>query len=126
VELVRGQLASLKATLSGDSTAKEVRIAADSLDHTLLELEGTLLQVLVTGRGQDDVRWPMRLAEQIDWLAESVQSSDFAPTEAQREVQRLLAQETQAARARFGELFAKDVAGFRDLMRRRNLPDMIM
>jgi photosystem II stability/assembly factor-like uncharacterized protein len=126
VELVRGQLASLKATLSGDSTAKEVRIAADSLDHTLLELEGTLFQVLVTGRGQDDVRWPMRLAEQIDWLAESVQSSDFAPTEAQREVQRLLAQETQAARARFGELFAKDVAGFRDLMRRRNLPDMIM
>src|SRR5213593_4385763 len=86
VEVVRGQLAALKASLAGDSGVADVRSAADSLDQKLLAVEQDLFQVRVTGRGQDILRWPMKLAEQLLYLAGSVQGSVFAPKGPQREV----------------------------------------
>jgi hypothetical protein len=125
VELLRGQLASLRATLAGDSTAADVRARADTLDRTLRAFEEDLFQVKVTGRGQDLLRWPMKLAEQLMYLAQSITSSDFAPTGPQRAVQQLLSGQVREGRTRLDRLMAGDVATFRQQLRSRNLPTLI-
>jgi len=125
VEVLRGELASLRASLAGDSSAAGVRAGADSLDRTLQTFEEDLFQVRVTGRGQDILRWPMKLAEQLMYLAQSITGSDFAPSGSQREVQQLLSGQVREARARLDRLMAGDVAAFRQSLRARNLPNLI-
>jgi photosystem II stability/assembly factor-like uncharacterized protein len=125
VEGARGQVASLKATLGPDSTRADVRAAADSLDQKLLATEATLLQTRVTGRGQDQLRWPMRISEQLIYLAQSVGDSDFGPTASQREVQRLLHDQAKAARTQVDQLLQREVAQFNDMLRKRKLQTLI-
>ena len=84
LENVRGQLAALKSTMSADSTRKDVITAADSLDIKLRVVERKLFQTRATGRGQDILRWPQRISEQLQYLAGEIESSDFAPTESRR------------------------------------------
>ena len=127
VEVVRGQLAALRASFAGDSGLADVRSAADSLDQKLLSVEQDLFQVRVTGRGQDLLRWPMKLAEQLLYLAGSVQSSDFAPTGPQRAVQQLLAGQVKDVRVRVDRVLGAggDLAAFRTFLRARNLANGI-
>ncbi|HEV8566838.1 MAG TPA: hypothetical protein VGQ92_07025, partial [Actinoplanes sp.] len=75
MESVRSQLLGLKAVLPG-----ELRTGADSLEKMFAAVEAELLELRVTGRGQDNIRWPTKLAGQISYLANGVASSDFAPT----------------------------------------------
>jgi len=103
-----------------------VRAAADTLDQKLVAVEETLFQMRVTGRGQDLLRWPMRIAEQLMYLVNSVTSSDFAPTAPQREVQHLLSIQVRDARARLDRVMSGDVAGFRQFIRSKNLPNLIL
>jgi hypothetical protein len=65
LEVVRGQIWALRTLLASDSVRTDVRAAAESLDKKLLVAERKLFQTRVTGRGQDQLRWPMRLAEQL-------------------------------------------------------------
>ncbi len=125
LEQVRGQLAALKASLAGDSSTADVRAAADSLDQKLQRAEAPLFQTKVTGRGQDQLRWPMRIAEQLLYLAGSVQGSDFGPTGSQREVQQLLSGQLREAKADADRTMANDVAAFRSYLRGRNLPGVL-
>jgi photosystem II stability/assembly factor-like uncharacterized protein len=126
LEQLRGQLAGLRATLAGDSATVDVRAAADTLDRKLLAIEENLFQVRVTGRGQDILRWPMKLAEQLLYLAQSVTSSDFAPTGSQRDVLQLLHGQVGEDQKRLQQLMAGDVAAFRQFLRSRNLPNLIL
>jgi hypothetical protein len=125
LEVMRGQLAALQATLAGDSSSADVRAAADSLDRTLLAVEDPLFQMKVTGRGQDDLRWPWGLAERLMYLAQSAGGSDFAPTAAQREVAQLLGGQVRDARARLEGALGGEVARFRQFLRSRNLPNLV-
>jgi len=125
VEVVRGQLAALKASFAGDSGLADVRLAADSFDQKLLAVEQDVFQVRVTGRGQDLLRWPMKLAEQLMYLAGSVQSSDFAPTGPQRAVQQVLHGQTRDVRVRFDQVMGADLVAFRTFLRSRSLANGI-
>jgi photosystem II stability/assembly factor-like uncharacterized protein len=125
IEVLRGQLAALRASLAGDSSAADLRAAADSLDRTLLAVEDPLFQMKVTGRGQDVLRWPAHLAEQLLYLARTTTGSDFSPTASQREVARLLDGRVQEARARLESAMGGPVADFRRLVRSRNVPDLV-
>lgn len=124
-ELVRGQLATLKAFLAGDSGTADVRAQADSLDARFLAAEENLFQTRVTGRGQDLLRWPMKLAEQLLYLAGQVTSSDFAPTTQQREVHQLLHDQLTAARGQLDQAVRADLAAFNALLRQRNLQGIV-
>lgn len=125
LEVLRGQLGALRASLAGDSSAADVRAAADSLDRTLLAVEDPLFQMKITGRGQDALRWPAHLAEQLMYLARTTTGSDFAPTASQREVAQLLGGRVRDARARVESAIAGPVAQFRQFLRSRNLPDVV-
>ena len=125
LENVRGQLAALKATVSGDSTRKDVASAADSLDQRLRVVERKLFQTRATGRGQDILRWPQRLSEQLQYLAGEVEGSDYAPTESQRQVASLLSAQVKAVRAEFDRVTAGDVAAFNAMLQQRKVPNVI-
>ncbi len=126
VETARGQLAALKAALGSDTTRADVRTLADSLDRKLVTAEERLFQMRVTGRGQDLLRWPMRVTEQLIYLAQSIESSDAAPTEPHREVQRLLHEEARAAIMQVNEVLKKEVAAFNEMLRSKNLQNIIV
>ena len=125
IEVWRGQLAGLKASLAGDSTVTDVRSAADSLDQKLLAVESQLMQTRVTGRGQDLLRWPMHTAEQLQYLAGAVTSSDFGPTQAQSDVATALSSQLKATRSAYDQVMMGDVARFRQFLRAKNLPNLI-
>jgi hypothetical protein len=100
---------------------KGVRAAIDSLDTKLERLEERLFQRRTTGRGQDDVRWSPRLAEQLEYLAGSVSGSDYAPTTSQREVAQLLHERATAARSEFNDVTARELAAINEQLRRAGL-----
>ena len=102
-----------------------MRAAADSFDQKLLAVEQDLFQVRVTGRGQDLLRWPMKLAEQLMYLAGSVQGSDFAPTGPQRGVQQVLQGQLRDVRVRVDRVLGADLVAFRTFLRSRNLANGI-
>src|SRR6185437_9811313 len=112
---------------AGDSGGglADVRAAADSFDRKLLAVEEDVFQVRVTGRGQDLLRWPMKLAEQLMYLAGSVQGSDFAPTGPQRDVQQVLRGQLRDVRARLDRVMGADLTAFRTFLRSRNLTNGI-
>lgn len=129
MELVRGQLQGLVRTLAADSTVAadtgavasnaDLRAAADSLEQRFTALESHLVQLRLTGRGQDQLRWPMKLAAKILYLAEQVGSSDDAPTAAQLGVHRLFHAQLEGIRADYDALIARDLAQFNERLRAR-------
>ena len=126
VETVRGQVASLKASLAGDSATADIRTAADSLEQKYVALEEELFQIRTTGRGQADVRYPYPLAEKLVYLAQQVGAGDFPPNVQQREVAGLLGARMRALRAQLDTLTSSNLAAFRKMLRDRNVPVLIM
>ena len=125
LENVRGQLAALKSTMSSDSTRKDVVTAADSLDVKLRVVERKLFQTRATGRGQDILRWPQRISEQLQYLAGEIESSDYAPTASQRQVADLLRTQVRAVKAEFDRVMAGEVAAFNAMLQQRKVPNVI-
>jgi photosystem II stability/assembly factor-like uncharacterized protein len=124
-ELTRARLASLTTVIEADSSKLEqrkgVRTAIDSLDAKLERLEEKLFQRRTTGRGQDDVRWSPRLAEQLEYLAGSVGGSDYAPTASQREVAQALHERATRLRGEFNDVTTRELAAFNEQLKRAQL-----
>ena len=125
LELVRGQLSALRAVLASDTTRKDVRDSADSLDKRLLAVERKLFQTRITGRGQDLVRWPFRTAEQLAYLGQVIGGSDFGPTQSQRDVARLLHEQVVSIGVETGQLLEKELAAFNEMLRGKKLENVI-
>jgi hypothetical protein len=124
-EMARGQLATLKAFLASDSTTADVRALADSLNKKFVALEENLFQMRVTGRGQDVLRWPMKLAEQLLYLGGEIGGSDFAPTTPQREVHQVLHDQVAAYKGQLNQLVSQDLAAFNRTLQQRNLQGVV-
>jgi len=125
-ESIRAQLAALEKELGSDDTGKAIRKAADELADKLTTVEGKVLQLKATGRGQDDVRWPPMLAQKIGYLADEVgSSSDFPPTTQQFAVADQLKQQGDQFQQEYQQVLAKDLASFNAMLREKNIPNII-
>jgi len=118
MEAVRSQVATLNAVTS---TPADVKSAGDSLDRKFIDVEQTIVDLRLTGRGQDEVRWPVQLGGQLSYLAGGIGSSDFAPTTQQRGVNEILVKQMRATRAALEQLMARDLSAFNALLRSRGL-----
>jgi hypothetical protein len=91
VENVRLQaqqvLAQLQRTVPDADVAQRLR----ALDTQLAETEMALVDLRLTGGGQDGVRFGSKLIGKIGYLANGVAVSDFPPTTQHVEVQAILA-----------------------------------
>jgi photosystem II stability/assembly factor-like uncharacterized protein len=125
IESVRLQVANLEAQLGDDQNSKSIRAAADDLSTKLIGIEGNLLQLKATGRGQDDVRWASMLVDKLDYLAREVGTSDFAPTTQQLAVHGLLKQQAAKYHEETQQFMSKDLADFNSLLRGKNISGVI-
>jgi photosystem II stability/assembly factor-like uncharacterized protein len=113
IERVRAQIQALGSA--------DVRTAGDSLENKFMDVERQLVDLRMTGRGQDEVRWPVRTAGQLSYLAGGIGASDFAPTSQQREVQTVLVKNARATRGALDQLLRVDLPAFNALLRAKGL-----
>ncbi len=89
-------------------------------------MEGDLQQLQLSGRGQDAVRWPVRLGGQLNYLADGIAESDFAPTAQQREAFESLHRRLGDVKARFDAVVSGDVAGFNRALAQAGVAGVVM
>jgi hypothetical protein len=118
IENVRVQIQGMAGALTG---AADLRAEGDSLEGKFIDVEQRLIDLRMTGRGQDGVRWPVRLGGQLGYLAGTIASSDHAPTAQQREVAAVLAKETRDVHAALQGLIAKELADYNAKLKARGL-----
>jgi hypothetical protein len=127
IESLRAQLVSLGKELGSDDTSKPVRKAADELGEKLSGIEGTLLQLKLTGRGQDDCRWAPMLVQKVDYLFHQLDASaDFPPTTQQTAVQEELKQRGEKAAQDFQQVVGKELAAFNGMLREHNVGNIYL
>jgi photosystem II stability/assembly factor-like uncharacterized protein len=126
IESVRAQLADFENQIGNGQSSKALRSSADDLSNKLIDLEGHLLQLKVSGRGQDDVRWESMLVEKIAYLGTEVSDSDFAPTTQEVAVNEELKKQVAQYRAETEQIMAKDVAAFNSMLRKQSVPNIIV
>jgi hypothetical protein len=78
-----------------------------------------------TGRGQDSFRWPSKLLERLTYLSSGVGRLDFAPPTQHREVHGILEDRIRTVRTLLETLINDDLAAFNDLLRARNIRNII-
>ena len=120
LELVRSQLESLQR-IAGDA---DVRKAAAEFARKCTDLEARFIELRITG-AQDGIRYAAKLVSRFGYLANGVSAADFAPTEQQAEVQRLLAERLRGHEKEFQVLIEKDLAEFNAMLRSRNIANIV-
>ena len=127
MESIRAQLAALGKELPNDDASKPIRKAADDLGEKVTGIEGTLLQLRLTGRGQDDCRWTPMLVQKIGYLFGQLDGdADFPPTTQQTAVQEELKQRGDKASEDFEKLATKDLAEFNDMLRDHKISNIYL
>ena len=120
-EMIRAQINNLK-NLTQDA---ELKKAADELDQKLAAVEGQLVELRATGRGQDGVRFGSKLVQKFSYVANGLQSGDFKPTDQQVAVQKDLEDRLKRSQGQIGDVMTRDLAAFNDMLRRANLPAIV-
>ena len=116
IEIMRMQLGDLKATMTALKKPADLIKATANMDTTLINIESKLIQLKYTGTGQDEVRYPVRLAERINYLGGTIAIADFPPADPHREVHQVLKERLVAVQKEYEELKAKDLADFTKML----------
>jgi photosystem II stability/assembly factor-like uncharacterized protein len=125
-EAIRAQIANVKTFVGDDAAARELQAAGDDLDKKVIAVEERLFNMTATGRGQDALRMPSQLMEKLAHLADTLQLSDFAPTDQQLEMQKLLGDQVAASGGDLNTVVTKDLAAFNGMLQRRNIGAVIV
>jgi hypothetical protein len=118
IEGMRVQLAALARSVGDASLAQSAR----ALEEKLADLEMNLVDLRLTGTGQDGVRFASKLLSKFGHLANGVGSSDYRPTDQQLEVQRILEGELQQHLQSLDAIVASDLKALNDRLRAGNVP----
>jgi hypothetical protein len=102
-----------------------IRKAADEVNKKVIDLEMTLIDLRLTG-SQDGVRYAAKLISRLGYLANGLSNADFPPTSQQAEVQKLLAERMHDASASWDGLVKKDLAAFNEMLRSKNVPNVVV
>jgi len=122
VEAVRAQLEGISRLVDD----LEVRRATTTLNDQLAEAEMNLVDLRLTGGGQDGVRFGSKLLAKLNYLANGVASSDYKPADQHVEVQQLLNTQLREHLARIETLLNRDLSALNDLLRTKNVPNIVV
>ncbi len=125
VQGVRTQLITLRGVLKDDPKSADLRAATDSLDRKFMAQEEFLRQLRSTGRGQDQLRWPYRITEQLGYLGGTLDGADQPPTKQQQEVAGLLHEQLVAVKGRIDALLKKELEAFNERLRQRKVQPVV-
>ncbi|MBK5187995.1 MAG: hypothetical protein JJD97_07095 [Gemmatimonadaceae bacterium] len=125
LEIVRGQLLGLIDIAGKDSSLADLKSSTQPLLDKVVSVERQMYQMQLTGRGQDAIRWPAQLAEQLFYLAGSVGGSDYAPTAQQKEVAAVLHSRLVKVKAEAERILKDDVPAFNEQLRGKTVHPII-
>ena len=112
-EAMRVQL----GTLSRFAEDEELSASVEDLRQKLIELQETMVDLRLTGQGQDGVRFEARLLQKLGYLVGALAIADFQPTDQQVEVKALLREQLEAHLAELEDLVRTDVAALNETLR---------
>ena len=121
IEVIRRQLLDLKAMLKNSSSKKEFVQMVNKLENQFLEIEKQLIQLKITGTGQDGVRYQKMLVEKLRYLAANVQISDFKPADSYVEVYEVLKGRLNSITQKFEKLKTDDLSNTLDTLRNNKI-----
>ena len=125
IEWLRRQVLDLKLLAEETGRVEAIASAVDGLDGSLLAVEEQLIQLLITGTGQDHLRWPTQLAGRILYLAGVVATSDFRPTDQMQEVYEQLHELVEARVAEFREIVGSELTGVNSALDAAGMPAVV-
>jgi photosystem II stability/assembly factor-like uncharacterized protein len=115
IESARSQIESLAAQNAS------VRAQADSMEQKLIQVERNIIDPRMTGQGQDEVRYPVKLGGQIGYLANTIGASDWAPTRQQQDVTVILQKQERDTRTALEGVLSKDLSAFNTMLKGKGL-----
>lgn len=123
IEAIRKQLQDLGALVKDN---KNVSSAISNQSKKLMEIEGKLVQLKITGNGQDAVRWPPQIGEKLDYLASAVATADFKPTDSQNEVYNLLHDQLTTKASEYDKYMKGDFATFTKMLQEQGVGAIVI
>ena len=126
-EWLRRQLLDLQAVVAdaGDGQQSVVE-AIDEVGGTLIAVEEKLIQMKLTGTGQDRVRWPAMLSGRFAYLIRNVATYDFPPNDQQREVQAVLKDRMQGVLDELKSIVDSDVTSLNQTLGSQGFPTVMI
>jgi len=127
IEWIRKRIDDVRTLLGDETGTVEVEDGeglgrvAERADSALIQVESELVQLRLTGTGQDGVRWPTRLVGRLGHLANAVASADFPPPDQHREVQEILEERLRRIEGELERALGNEVAEFDLMLRDRGL-----
>jgi hypothetical protein len=120
IEIARSQIEGLGRVI--DDVA--IKKAGEDLNQKLMDVEMNLIELRLTG-GQDGVRYGSKLISKLNYLANGLAGNDFKPTSQQIEVQKVLEDRLRNVLSEIDGVMNKDLAGFNDMLRKKNVPNIV-
>jgi hypothetical protein len=96
------------------------------MNEKLTKLEGNMVQLRVTGTGQDVVRWPAKIGEKMDYLTNTAGTADFKPSDPHNEVYEVLKNDLSAQEAAYDKLMKEDFVTFVKKLQNNNIGPVII
>ncbi|MGH9345660.1 MAG: sialidase [Vicinamibacterales bacterium] len=121
IEETRRKLLDLAGSFGRSGDGQSARAAAEALNQKLVDIEGHLIELKLTGEGQDTSRWPARLVSKMMYLANGLAGGDFPPTSQQMAVHQELKKQIAAHQRRYDDVLATDLPAFNRMLQARGL-----
>jgi photosystem II stability/assembly factor-like uncharacterized protein len=117
VETMRVQLASIARFLDDDSLKADIH----DVQEKLIDLQMNMVDLRLTGQGQDGVRFEARLLQKLGYVTNGISNSDFGPTDQESEVRTLLHTQLLEHIAAVERLVREEVAPLNERLRARGV-----
>jgi photosystem II stability/assembly factor-like uncharacterized protein len=103
-----------------------IKSAADALHKKMTDLEMNLVDLRLTGQGQDGVRFGSKLLSKLNYLTGGISGSDFAPTAQAVEVQGVLSQDLRTHLNTLDQLLRTDLEALNGMLRAKGMGPIVI
>ncbi len=117
VEAIRVQLETMSRFADEDELAEAIA----ALQERLVDLQSDMVDLRLTGQGQDGVRFEAKLLQKLGYLTGAIAVADFPPTDQEMEVKALLHEQLREHLDALDALVRDEVAALNELLRARGM-----
>ena len=117
VEAMRVQLATMARFAQDESLAEAITALQNELTH----LQMNMVDLRLTGQGQDGVRFGAQLLQKLGYITGAIAVADFPPTDQELEVKVILQEELRLHLEALDALVAGEVAALNEMLRARGM-----